>query len=308
MAKRDAAQKMLQLLRLYEPGTESGRELLVRGLQDRSPLVIAKAANLVREHKIYELLPHLAEVFNRLLKAGAPSDKGCYAKQALAEALCELEAPEEELFLLGSRLVQKEAAYGGPVDTAPRVRGLCAVGLARCKRRNVLNDLAELLVDPEPAARTLAVRAVLENGDTRGSALLRLRLLSGEDMSDVVFEIFSALFAFSAEDTIDFIRRYFLGSPRNSSWNLAILALGESRHPHALEILLELFPRQSYSSDRLNILEAVALTRLPQAREFLFELVKNGDVSGQQASETLKKLWSDEDTLHRIEMLSIDAN
>lgn len=301
MAKKDPAQKMLQLLRLYEPGTDSGRQLLEKGLDDRSSLVVARAAKLAAQHQARDTLPTLGQTFGRFLEAGSSADKGCEAKQALAEALCELEASEEKLYLQGLELVQMEAAFGGPVDTAPRVRGLCAVGLARCRTSGFLNHLAQALADPEPACRTLAVRAVCEHGDYQGESLLRLMLLKGEEVPDVVLEALAGIFHFSGPGALDFLTRHFLKSSRDQRWSLAILAMGESRLPESLELLKTEYSRQPLAADKRSVLEAMALTRLPAARSFLLDLVAQGELAGKQAQETLRKLWDDEDILAQLD-------
>lgn len=300
MAKKDPAQKMLQLLRLYEPGTDSGRQLLEKGLADRSSLVVARAAKLAAQHQARDLLPTLAQTFRRFLEASSTADKGCEAKQALAEALCELEASEEDLYLKGLEVVQMEAAFGGPVDTAPRVRGLCAVALARCRAGGVLNQLAQVLADPEPACRVLAARAVGEYGDYQGEALLRLMLLKGEDVPDVVLEALAGIFHFSGPGALGFITRHFLQDSRAQSWSLAILALGESRLPESLELLKSEYTRQPLAADKRSVLEAIALTRLPAAKSFLLNLAAQGELPGKQAEETLRKLWDDEDILAQL--------
>lgn len=297
MAKNDPAQKMLGLLRLYEPGTDSGRQLLEKGLDDRSSLVVARAARLATQHQAREQIPALTGAFHRFLQAGPSADKGCEAKQALAEALCELEASEEALFLQGLKLVQMEAAFGGPVDTAPRVRGLSAVGLARCRTRGILNHLALALADPEPACRTLAVRAVGENGEYQGEALLRLMLLKGENVPDVVLEALAGLFHFSGSAALEFISTHFLQNSREQAWSLAVLALGESRLAEALELLVKEYNRQPLAADKRSVLEAIALTRLPRAKTFLLDLVSQGELPGKQAEETLRKLWDDAEIL-----------
>ena len=274
--------------------------MIEESLSSRSALVVAKAAQLAARHRLETLKEPLARAFERFLQAGPSADKGCEAKSALAEALCELEANEEELFLRGLRLVQELPAFGGSMDVAAKVRGLSAISLVRCYRRQVLNDLAEVLCDPEPVARSLAVRAVVENGEWQGGALLKLLLLSGEEVPDVVLEAIAGLFALTPGSAVDFLKRHFLGSSRDPQWPMAVLALGESRLNEALEVLLELYPRQAYSADRKSILEAIALSRLPKGLEFLLGLVEQGERDSEQAAETIEKLWGDEATLLKL--------
>ena len=298
--KRDRAAKTLSLLRLIDPRTEQGQKFLRESLQDRSSLVVSRAARVVTKHALFELREPVVEAFQRYLRAKASADKGCEAKSDLAEALCELEASEEELFLQGSRLVQMEPAFGDPVDTAARLRGLCAIGLVRSGRQEVLNDLAELLNDPEPMTRSLAVRAVSETGERQGSALLRFLLLKGEEVPDVVLEAMSGLFHLSPHDAVDFLQRNFLRSESHPHWSLTVMALGESQSLESLELLLEIFSEVTLSQDRSMVIEALALTRLPKALDFLLDLLAEDHPQGEVAASAVEKFWGDSATLARL--------
>ena len=46
------------------------------------------------------------------------------------------------------------------MDTAAELRGVCALGLVRMGYRDVLVELADLLMDPEAQARMMAARSL----------------------------------------------------------------------------------------------------------------------------------------------------
>lgn len=292
MAKRDPTRQALEKLSQIDLRSPEGEQALVEALAHKSNLVVARAAKKIEQNRLLALAEPMARALTRLLEADLNADRGCEAKTALARALCELEVSEQALFVRGVQVKQMEAAYGGPVDTAAELRGLCAVGLVRSHRRQVLEDLAILLSDPEPVARSYAARAVIENGETQGAALLLLHLLKGEEVPDVALDCLSGLFTLCPERAVDYARSYFLSSPADPVWPMALLALGESRRGDALALLLELSPRLVQPADRRALLEAIAITRLDAARNFLREQALNGS---KEARETLVRFWGQED-------------
>src|SRR3954453_19663643 len=195
VAKIDPIEKALAELKALRaaPDHSGAGPDLVRHLSSKHNIVAAKAAQLIGEWKLGALERDLVGAFDRFMKSGA--DKGCTAKTAVARALDELESRETELFLRGVRHQQPEAAWGPPVDVAAELRGVCAGALVRLNYRDVLAELAELLMDREPAARIAAARALAYRGDADGAAsvLLRLKLLSRDRDLGAAIECISPL-------------------------------------------------------------------------------------------------------------------
>ncbi len=134
MAQKPTMESQLARLRaidgegqLSEEQIAEIRKLLTSG----SAPVIAKAASVVGKRRIAALAGDVAKQLVALMDKGTAADKGCIAKIALAETLNTLEYVGHEEFLRGIAYVQREPSYGGATDTAARVRGECAVGLAR---------------------------------------------------------------------------------------------------------------------------------------------------------------------------------
>jgi hypothetical protein len=144
-------QSLSQLNALRGMGAAVANELQ-KFLVSKTNLIAAKAADLIREANLKSLEPQLAEAFNRFMQNPSTTDKGCAAKQAIVNTLYELGCDAQDVFLVGIRHVQKEGAWGKPVDTAAELRGLCALGLVRMAYRDVMSELVDLLVDPEPVA------------------------------------------------------------------------------------------------------------------------------------------------------------
>jgi hypothetical protein len=127
------------------PSSDDAITILRQVLNSKHFVPVARAAKLVRKSEICQLIPELVASFERFMENVATKDPNCLAKKAIAEALYRLEYGEETLFLKGIRLVQKESVWGGKVDTAPGLRGVCALGLVRMNYPDAMGALADLL-------------------------------------------------------------------------------------------------------------------------------------------------------------------
>lgn len=302
MARRDPVKEALARLRRLDYRSQQGQAALAEALSHPSSFVVARAANYIMEAGLHQLAADIEKTLERFL--GQVEDKGCEAKIALTRALCELDIASEALFARGIRVVQKERAFPAPVDTAAELRGLCGIGLVRSSRPQVLDDLAELLADPEPAARALAARAVGESGELAGTALLRLLLLSGEQHSEVVLECLSAMLSLDLEGSLPFIRRHYpAGDPL---FPVVALCLGETRRPEALEALQE-YRLGCAPNERKALFEAIALTRLPQALDLLLQVVKEDPQrAADEAAQVIARYFTDRETAGRLKLAQVE--
>src|ERR1039458_7214282 len=177
-------QQLLELSALRgDARSTTARDKFTRALAGKNNLLVARADALVAEMEQAEFLALLESAFERFFVVG--SDKGCAAKTALADAMYTLGHGDSAAFLRGIRHVQKEPTFGGQVDSAAELRGICALGLVRAGYRDVLLELPALLMDREPQTRQMAVRAVIYANDERGSLLLRMKVLGGDTNPDV---------------------------------------------------------------------------------------------------------------------------
>jgi HEAT repeat protein len=274
---------------------------LQKFLASKTNLVAAKAADLIREANLKSLQPQLEEAFARFMKTPTTSDKGCAAKQAIANALYEMGCDSADVFLAGIHHHQMEGAYGGPVDTAAELRGICALGLVRMAYREVMVELVDLLVDPSHQARIMAARAIAYSGRDEGALLLRLKILSGDKVDDVTAECLLALGNLARTKALPFVRRY-LDSPYPALAEAAAMALGEMRHESALAVLLEEWERNSMTESRKALTLPIALSRLPRSLEFLIQVVeKQPEPVAAAAIEALRIYRHDDATRARIQ-------
>jgi len=272
MAKSTSIEQQLAALTAVraDPKSESAKSELARALANKSNLVVARAATIITDSNQPDFLPQLSTAFDRFFADG--SDKGCPAKTALANALYTLGHNEPAGFLRGIHHVQNEASYGPAVDSAAELRGICALGLARMGYPDVLLELAELLVDPEPQPRQLAVRAIAYTGSPEGTPLLRMKVLAGDSEPEVTAECFVALMKLSPKKSLSFVAR-FLKSTDPATIESAALAIGESRTSEAFELLHAEWESHLQPQPRRPLLLGIAMTRLPTAIDFLMERI-----------------------------------
>lgn len=258
-------------------------------LKNRSNLVVAKAAKVVREMHTGELIPHLVTTFQRLMANPEKLDKGCAALTEIASALYELDYPEPEIYLLGIHHIQMEGSFGPPVDAAAKLRGLSALGLARTRHPYALDEIVSLLVDAWPEARIGAIRALTSNGGQTGALLLKLKILTGESEPDVLAECFTGLLASAPEASLPLIAGY-IDSEDLAVAEVALLALGSSRLPAAFDLLKAKCRERAKAPLKKALLAAIGMVRSEEAIEFLLSVLEESH--GQAARDVIPVLAS----------------
>lgn len=279
MSKSDPIETALNALgelRSASPSAEVTKQLRSY-LGNRSNLVVAKAAKVVREQRVCELVPELVKAFERMMANPAKLDKRCAAVSEIVQALYAMDYMEPEIYLRGITHVQKEASFGPPVDSAAALRGMCAQGLLRTRYAGAMSAVVDLLVDAEPPARLGAIRALAANGGEAGALLLRLKTLTGDEDSEVMGESFSGLMSAAPEQSVGFVAR-FLDDEDDVLAEAAVWALGQSRHAAALEALKEKLERTLDRALRKTIIAAIAASRSQEAVEYLCTQLRSASV------------------------------
>ena len=244
-------------------------------LKNRSNLVVAKAAKIAGELRIAELTAELVAAFHRLMKSPEKLDKGCAATTEIASALHELDYVEPDVYLQGIHHVQMEGSFGPPVDVAAKLRAVSALGLARTRYPHALDEIVSLLVDKWAHARVGAVRALASNGGEAGTLLLKLKLLTGEDEPDVLAECFSGLLDCAPQRSLPLVATY-IDSEKDDVAEAALLAIGSSRLPEALEVLKTKSREGLPVSLRKTLLLAISMIRSEEAIAFLLSVLRDG--------------------------------
>ena len=271
--------KALQRLETLEPQDVEALRKIVKGKQS---FAIAPATKLIINHHLTQLIPNLIATFERMLTNGEKTDPGCKAKWAIANTLYQLEQPDADLFLAGIRHVQQEPVWGGSEDTAPKLRSLCALGLVQANYYDVLNELADLLVDPAYDARAGAARAIGYSENPAGVPVLRLKINIGDKAPVVLSECFIAMLKLS-DDRTKVFEALQTGTERVQE--LAAIALSEARIPGTLEAIQQQWKKTRNAELRQSFLVSIAILRVDEAIAFLIDLVARGNL--QDAKDAL---------------------
>jgi len=289
MGKNDPVDQALAALRtLAEVGdSPATRELLKKSLGSKYSLVVARAASIVEQLQIKDFAEQLHDAFTRCMREPTKTDKGCSAKTAIAKALYTLGIGTESVFLAGIRHIQMESTYGGSVDTAPELRGYCALGLVQIGYRDVMTELADLLADREMQARIMAARAIAYSERPDGVPLLRLKIRMSDKQVDVIGECFIAVLRLARAKAVPLVAE-FLEYPDDDLRQSAALALGESRLPEALAALKARWESEFNTDVRRVLLLGIVTIRSSDSLQFALGVLAGGHP--QPALDALESL------------------
>jgi hypothetical protein len=275
-----------------------------KSLSNRSNLLVAKAARLAEDNNLAALIPDLIVSFDRFFINPEKADPQCWAKNALSHALHKLECRDAGVFLRGLHHHQMEPVWGGRSDSAGTLRANCAHALVACEsiaNHDLLLLLIDLLVDSDKSVRSEAVSAIAQIGDL-ALPVLRLRaLIPGED-AEVLSACFRALLELDRASGISFVSRFLAAADDPAAE--AAFALAETHSQQALDALLDLHrnpvrgPADPWFAGIL--ISAIALTRLPQAVDYLIALIEREDREAPLAIESLAKLSSNPELRARL--------
>lgn len=284
-SRLEARLAALEALR-QAPTASTTLTTLRQALGARNCHVVAKAAQLVGDLQLAELVPEMVDAFRFFMVNPQKTDPSCTAKTAIAEALVRLRAEATEVFLDGIGHQQMEYVWGGQVDTAARLRGVSAMGLVQLQTPGTMLLLAQLLADPEVEARIAAARAIGESGDPAGIPLLRFKALLGDVHPQVQCECLGALLQLDPEPSLSFVAS-FLQHEDAAVRRACAVALGESQMVQALPFLETAWEDAEDRELRQAYLVAIALLRHERALEFLLDLIAQG---GDVADDALMAL------------------
>ena len=289
-----------------DPSAAGAQAALRDALRAKTGLLVAAAAAVVAEAELPELADELPGAFGRLLERPVERDPQCRGKVAIARALHRLERWEEDVFARGLRHVQREPVFGGSEDTAAELRAVCGIAYAQLNRPEALAVLAELLADPERAARAGAAQGLGDSGRPDATALLRYKAVIGDDEPAVMSACFGSLLALETDAVVPFVARFLDGDAERAE--VAALALGESRLVAAFPLL------RAWCDDSLPALRAqvgylaLALLRLDAATDHLLAIVSGGDADDAVAAARALATFRDDPALASRSIAAAAAN
>jgi HEAT repeat protein len=277
--------------------------LIKKSLANRNNFIVAKAARFAEDNNLGDLLPDLLAAYDRFFTNAEKTDPQCWAKNALSRALAHLECRDKDVFLRGLRHHQMEPTWGGRSDSAGTLRANCAHALVACNgldNQELLVILLDTLVDEDKSVRLETVRALAQLGEI-AVPVLRLRAMihsqPGEE-PEVLGQCFTALLAIERDAAIPFVSRFLEAG--DDPAGEAAFALAETRSPAALAALLN---RQKDFADEWFsgvLLSSIALTRLPEAMDFLIGLIEREEREAPGAIEALSRAATSDDVRARL--------
>jgi HEAT repeat protein len=273
---------------------------------------VSKAADLVRQFQLNQLIPELLTAFDRFFEDPIKADPQCWAKNALSRALADFEHQGAEVFLRGMHHIQPEPSYGGPFDSAGTLRATCALALVQCRsltEPQLLTYLIELLDDQDKSVRVEAVRAIEHVNSTSAALLLRLRAILSpqlnpkmqDDEPEVLGACYSGILRIEGATAIPWVACFLAdGDDRAAE---AALAIAGTHSPQAFETLKQRFNNEADSWFCSVLLSAIALTRQDAALEFLLDQVRTESLQAAPAIEALLRSAPSEEVTKRLKEL-----
>jgi HEAT repeat protein len=302
--KRRFEEQIAALDRLRQQAPEARIEPLRQALEHRNNFVVSKAADLVRDFQLQQLIPELLTAFDRFFENPVKTDPQCWAKNSLSRALAAFEHQDAAVFLRGMRHIQLEPVWGGSSDTAGTLRATCALALVQCRsllEPDLLAHLVELFADKDKSVRIEAARAVEQVGSPSAALLLRLRAILGADEPEVLGACYSGILRVEGVSAIPWISRFLVSSDDPAAE--AALAIAGTHSAQGFNILCERFTEESDPWFRSVLLSAIALTRQDTAVEFLLELVRTESLQAEGAIEAILRSMPSDEITKRLEKL-----
>ena len=276
-----------ELARLSELGRgpldDAAGQELTRTIERGSSLVVARAARIVKDRTLPGYHKTLDAAFRRFLDNPVKTDPGCNAKLACLEALDATDTTDPEPFQIATRHVQKEGAWGPPVDTAVHIRARSVRALAHMGHVDLFLYAGELLGDPEPPVRQAAAEALAHSGDRNGAGLLLLAAARVDEDPVILTSYYSALLELAADFGLPRLRALLRGSSADLR-ELAAIALGQSGLEPAATALVEAMEATPLAAERVVCIRALGLHRTDRALGVLCDLVTDGPPADAEAA------------------------
>jgi HEAT repeat protein len=265
------------------PRSDDARQRLLAALRSKRSLVVARAARLIKEHRLDGFDDELESAFDRHMPDPVRSDPTCAAKLAAIEALDYCESGDAAPFV---RAAAHEQWEGGN-DTAAPMRARAVLALARLGHADFDLIAAQLLTDRTASVRQAALDALAHRGDRANAALALLKLRSGDEDPLVTLAAMTALLALAPARGFDELS-VLLHSKAEDERELAAVALGQSRSDEALTILLNALERCTRAEERTALLRGAGLHRSDRALDAMLAVIAEyQEVDARAAIESL---------------------
>lgn len=302
--KRALEEQIATLDALRQAPEEARLAPLRKALGHRNNFVVGKAADLVREVHLEQLIPDLLAAFDRFFDNPEKTDPQCWAKNAISRALAALEHQEAEVFLRGMRHIQMEPVWGGRSDTAGTLRATCALALVQCRsvpETDLLAYLVDLQSDKDKSVRAEVARAIEQVGSPAAALLLRQRAVVGNDEPEVLGACYGGILRIEGVSAIPWVRKFLAGG--DDAAGEAALAIAGTHSMEGFNALRECFEKSIDPWFLSVLLSAIALTRQDAAVEFLLDQVRTESLQAEAAIEAIMRSMPPAEITQRLEKL-----
>jgi HEAT repeat protein len=242
-------------------------------IDHRSNHVVGRAARLAGLWQVEPLIPELISAFRRFLPDPVKTDPGCAAKQPIIEALDLLGNGDASVYFEAVRHIQREPAFGPPIDTAASVRGAAGHALLNLRHPDAWLIMAALLNDREHPTRRMAVESLGFSETHEAELLLRMKVHGGDEEPDISSLALQSMMKCAPDRSLDFVKRYLRGDEPDMVSGAA-MAIGEARLPDSFAILRAAMEGPGARHQRYAFYLPLALTREPEAFEVLLEALR----------------------------------
>jgi hypothetical protein len=300
-AKRNFDQQLAALHALRQQPEQVRERGLRKALTHRNNFLVAKAADLVREFQMAQVIPELLVAFDRFFHNPVKTDPQCWAKNALSRSLARLEHQDAGVFLRGMRHIQMEPIWGGRSDTAGTLRATCALALVQgsaLSESALLAHLLELLGDTDKGVRREVVRAIEQVGSSSAALLLRLRAVLGADEPEVLGACYSGILSIEGLSAIPWVGRFLASGDECAAE--AALAIAGTHSPEGFAALRECFAKANDPWWHSVLLSAIALTRQEEAVEFLLDFIRSESPDAEAAIEAVLRALPSSEVVNRL--------
>jgi hypothetical protein len=275
----------------------AGLDKLRAALRSTTGALVAAAADIVAGHRLDGAAAELAPAFERLCDDAVKRDPGCRGKLAIARALHALDHWDDRVFVAG--LTHSQLEGWAQEDTAAELRGLCGLAHAQFARADALDVLAQLLTDRWRNARLAAAQGLGDAGRPDATALLRFKVLIGDEEPQVLSACLESLFTLARDASLDFVVRLLASHDERAE--VAALALGGARIASAFEPITSWCvgcrPEQRHNIGYL----ALALLRTPAATDHLLDAIRShGRLDAVAAARALATFKDDASLVAQI--------
>ena len=295
-------ESLAEALREAPTPTATQIEHLRKSLAHRNNFIVSKAAKLVADCELFALLPDVLTAYDRFFIDAEKSDPQCWAKNALSKALVKLGHRQRDAYLRGMKHHQFEPVWGGKSDTAGALRGTCTHALVDCpgiSDADLLTALLDPLTDADKSVRVEAARAMSQVGGVSAALLLRLRALLGNDEPEVLGAVYSAVLSLEGNAAVPLVAKAIEGEDDTAAE--AAFALADLRSPEALAALQARHRAGVDAWFASVLLSAIALTRLPEAFDYLLAMIARDAREAPEAIEALGRIAPSAELHARVE-------